>query len=356
MASFEFGDQPDYYDTATLPRYWDLSNDMDVAGGEGLAGSDAWEGGGSGAYVVKFPLVVHATRFGFIVRVKIDALPASPLIVLGAPDAGDPPALQVCCTINADGTVSIYRGDSTGTLLATSADVLPSDGSTFRLAFTGLISPTSGNAAVLFAAGDDALVEIAQAGGVDTDATGSGVRRGVYLGGVTDVFTSHLFTQGSGTLPHSPIVDVLMPLDDSTLQDWSVEPPGSPVNMADATDDVPANDDTDYGYSTAVNQRYALQHATAPSRLSYLGVQTVALVQNAEDSTPPGSPALTVPTYTFTPLIKNDGLSVSLGAVRSVTASDWKGVENPQRVNPFTGLPWTTATINAYGWGGKTTV
>jgi hypothetical protein len=339
---FEFGDQPDYYDTATLPSYWDLSNDMTVAAGEGLGGADAWEGDAAGAYVVKFPAGVDTTGFGFVVRLKIDSLPGADTILLGAVDAGDPPALQVCCVLNTDGTVSIYRGDEGGDLLATSAAVLPDDGSTFRLAFSGTISPTSGSAKVWFAADNDPLAIIVQAGGVSTDATGSGVRRGVYLGGDADIFASYLYTQGGGTLPQSPLCDVLLPDDDASPMDWTAEPSGT---MASVTDEQPANEDTDYGYAGVVDDQYALEHETAPARSQYLGTRHVALVQNVEAT----------PTYTFTPLIAVGGV-VTTGPTRSVSDSVWTGVDWSTSVSPFSGLPWTTAAINAAAFGGQTTV
>ena len=353
MAALEFGDQPDYYDTDQLPRFWDLSSDMEVASGEGYGGADAWEAGSAGAYAVKFPAGVHPTRWGFVVRVKIDALPASAVIILAVVDVGDPPAVHLSAVLNTDGTVSIYRGTEVGTVLGSSSEVLPSDGSTFRLGFDGLISPATGNAAIWFAAGTDALVEICQCGGVNTDGVGSGVRRGVYIGGAPDVFLSYLYTQGAGTMPDAPLCDVLMPDADSALMDWA---PEGAANMADATDESPANDDDDYGYALEVNDRYALEHATAPARSQYLGTRQVATVQNAEDTALPGSPLITVPTYTFTPLIRASSGSVVLGSPRSVTSTDWKGVDHVAAVNPFTGLPWSTATINDAAFGGKTTV
>lgn len=356
MANFEFGDTPDYYDTAQLPRYWDLASSMEVAAGDGYGGGDAWEGGGADAYAVAFPASVHPTRWGMVVRVKIDALPAAANILLAVVDAGDPPEIHVSAVLNSSGTVSIIRGDTGGTILGTSSGVLPSDGSTFRLGFEGLISPVAGNATVWFAAGTDPLAELVQVGGVNTDGVGSGVRRGVYLGGVPDVFLSQLYCQGSGTLPEAPLCDVLMPLEDSELMQWDVEPSESPPNMSAVTDEVPANDDSDYGFSTELGQSYALHHETAPARTNYLGTRSVALVENAVLEAPAGSPPTPAPSYTFTPLVRNAGGSLDVGSAHSVSDAEWIAVDRVYPTNPFSGLPWTTAAIDAFAWGGRTTV
>ncbi len=350
---FEFGDQPDYCTTGTLPRYWDLyDNDMEVAAGDGFAGANGWTASSADAYLVRFPVGVDTREFGFVVRLYIDSLPGSDAIILGAVDApplGSPgsPLLQVCAVLNTDGTMSIYRGDvATGTLLATSSSAVPT-GAHVRLGFSGTIDPSNGSATVWLGIDgdpDETLQPLVQVGGVSTDDTGSGRRRGVYMGGTPDLVTSHLYTQGGGTLPNNPLATVLYPGADTSLQDWSMEP-DTADDLVDVISDVTPNDEDDYGFASAVGDSFAVTHETMPDLAGILGVRSVATVR---------SPDLPTPTFTYTPLSRSGGGAVRTGTLRSITPS-WTGADKVDPVNPFTGLPWTPDEINATGWGGRTT-
>lgn len=352
--AFEFGDQPDYYTTAQMPRYWDLCHaDMQVSAGDGYGGADAWTASSEGAYAVKASADMDRRYFGLVMRIQIDAYPAAPLTLLGVVDASPTtPVLQCSAVLNDDGTMSIYRGDAdTGVELATSVAVVPT-GSQVRIGFSGTIDPGSGKATVWLATGSGALIPIAQVGGANTDATGSGQRRGVYMGGAPDIFTSYLYCQGAGTLPANPLCDIVQPNQDSGLQDWTTYPTSSPVNMAAVTDEAPANDDSDYGVAPAVDAQYALEmDPISTSRLQILGVRLVVLVERIVPPEPDAPLA-----GTFTPLMRSEGGGVSLGDVRTISDSEWIGVDQSWAVNPFTGDPFTPATINASAWGGVASV
>lgn len=356
--AFEFGDQPDYYSTAHMPRYWDVCHeDMEVASGDGYGGANAWTASSEGAYAVKFPADVDQRSFGQVIRCQIDSLPSGPVTLLGvvdAPGLGSPetPLVQCSAVLNPDGTMSIYRGDASGTVLATSITEVPT-GSHVRIAFSGTVDPVSGTATVWLGETDGTpLVAIAQVGGGNTDATGSGQRRGVYMGGAPDIFTSYLYCQGAGTLPANPLCDIVQPNQDSGLQDWTTYPTSSPVDMAAVTDEAPANDDSDYGVAPAVDAQYALEmDPISTSRLQILGVRLVVLVERIVPPEPDAPLA-----GTFTPLMRSKGGGVSLGDVRTISDSEWIGVDQSWAVNPFTGDPFTPATINASAWGGVASV
>lgn len=349
--AFEFGDQPNYYTTALMPRYWDLcSSGMEVASGDGFDGANGWTASGADEFAVQYPRSVDTGAFGFVMRLYIDSLPGAAAILLGAAEAPDPgspttPRLQVCCVLNTDGTVSIYRGDSGGTLLATSADTVPT-GDHVRIAFAGTIAPVNGSAAVYLGVdggSDETLQLLVQAAGVSTDDVGTGRRRGVYMGGTPDLVTSYLYTQGGGTLPQNPLCDVQFPDADTSLNDWGAEPGGS--SNASEINETAADDDTSFVYASTVNDSFAVEHETQDAKAQILGVRVVATVANEEAS----------PSYAYRPLIRSAGGGVSLGVAKTVTDS-WIGVDLNAPVNPFGGLPWTAAAINGSGFGGRTTL
>lgn len=357
--ALEWGDQPEYYNTAHMPRYWDVCHeDMEVASGDGYGGANAWTASSEGAYAVKFPADVDQRSFGQVIRCQIDSLPSSPVTLLGvvdAPGLGSPetPLVQCSAVLNPDGTMSIYRGDASGTVLATSITEVPT-GSHVRIAFSGTVDPVSGTATVWLGETDGTpLVAIAQVGGANTDATGSGLRRGVYMGGAPSIFTSYFYTQGAGTLPNDPLCDVVLPSVDSDLQEWTTIPASDPVNMAAVTDETPANDDTDYGVAFDAGARYALQMGTVPDRSRILGVRVVPLVKLVVLA--PDLP-VTELAGTFAVLVRNSAGGINVGEVRTVTGDEWVGVDRVWPVNPFTGEPFTTALINAYAWGGVSSV
>lgn len=352
--AFEFGDQPDYYTTEQMPRFWDLSHaDMEVSAGDGYGGADAWTASSQGAYAVKHLTGIDAKHFGLMMRCQIDDLPSAPLTLLAVVEASPSvPVVQCSAVLNTDGTMSIYRGDDGGTLLATSVTTVPT-GSQVRIGFSGTVDPVSGKATVWLGTGSAALVAIAQVGGANTDDAGTGQRRGVYMGGAPDIFTSYFYCQGgTGALPRNPLCDIVLPDEDSDLQEWDTYPTSTPVNMADATDETPANDDSDYGFANAVDARYALEmDDVSASRLQILGVRLVVVVKRIaapEDDAPLAG--------TFTPLLRNGSGGVNLGDVHTISDTEWIGVDQCWAAYPFTGLPFTPTTINASAWGGIATV
>lgn len=354
MATFEFGDQPDYYDTDTMDLYIGIRHASTfVQAGEGYGGAKAWSAGAENAYAAWFPLVVHPTQFGFVIRCRVETLPSGPSLLLAACDqaTGSPPGpgVQVCCALNADGTISIYRGDpTTGTLLSTSTVTVPMGAPAFRLAFQGVISPTAGSAVVSIAQdggspSPELLTPITQVGGVNTDFVNSGVRRGVMLGAAPDVWMSYFYCQGAGTLPEDPLCDVVMPEADSNLMEWFPQPDNN--DPYENIDEIPHDFDDTYIYSEEINARFAVKHANVPIRIQTLGARFVAVVRDEASEV-----------VTYTPLMRSAGGANELGAATSVYNDDYiRMVDHVASLNPFTGLPWTSAQVNASFWGGQTT-
>lgn len=337
MARAVWHDQPDYYTTATLPRFWSVAHaDAEVAAGEGYDGGSALTGATEDASVVTFSTgLSDSVEFGLGCRLKIDALPSAEKIILGITTTGGD--LHCCLTLRTDGKVSLYRGDMAD-LLATSGDALAT-GSQLRLGMTGVLDEANG-ALEVYLNRDP----IARINGTNTVAASPPTWGGVYVGLAPDVFQSHLYAQaGYGDLRPGYVVRVLYPTGEPLFTGWDPNT-GTVADIPAAIDDPTPDDDTTYIRARALDVRYCVLHDPIDD-VRILGARTIALVRNLSGSSP-----------SFTPFVRHADGRLDFGDWRSVVDSAWRAIDRWYQRNPFTGDPWTPDDLAAAGWGGHTDV
>lgn len=275
MARSVWHDQPDYYTTATLPRFWTEAHaDAEVAAGEGYLGGAALTGATEDAYVLTLSTgLSDSVEFGVGCRLKIDALPAADKIIFGITTTGG--ELQCCLSLNTDGTVSLWRGAMT-TLLATSTDALAT-GSQLRLGMTGIIDEANG--AIEAWRNRD---PIARVNGINTAGASPSTWGGVYVGLAPDLYHSHLYAQaGYADLRPGYVVRVLRP----TIALFTGYAPSGAASIPEAIDDPTPDDDASYIYASAIDRRYCVEHdALVAADTRILGTRMIALVRNISGS------------------------------------------------------------------------
>jgi hypothetical protein len=335
MARSVWHDQPDYYTTATLARFWTEAHaDAQVIAGEGYLGGAALTGATADAFVMTLSTGLSGSvEFGLGHRIKIDALPAAEKILLGITTTSGAD-LHVCLTLRTDGKVSVWRGDLADEL-ATSADALET-GTQLRLGMTGILDEANGTVEVWL--DRDPIVRI---NGVSTVAGTPSTWGGVYVGLAPDIFQSHLYAQaGYADLRPGYVVRVCRPIEPALYTGYA---PVGAATIPAAIDDPTPDDDTTYISAPALDRRYCVLHDPITDE-RILGTRMVALVRNVSGTSP-----------TFAPLIRNvDGEGVDVDPWRSVVSTAWRAIDRWDQRNPFTDAPWTAAEVTGCGWGGET--
>jgi hypothetical protein len=333
MARAVWHDQPDYYTTATLARFWNEAHaDAEVIAGQGYLGGSALTGATEDAYVLTFATgLSDSTEFGIGHRLRIDTLPSAEKILMAVTTTGGD--VHVAMTLRTDGKVSVWRGAMTA-LLATSASALTT-GSQLRLGMTGVLDEANGAVEVWL--NRDPIVRV---NGIGT-AVAPSTWGGVFVGLAPDLFQSHLYAQaGYADLRPGYVVRVCRPIEPALYTGYV---PVGTATIPAAIDDPTPDDDTTYIAASALDQRYCVQHDPITDE-RIVGTRAIALVRNASGTSP-----------SFAPLIRNaDGHGVDVDPWRSVVSTAWRAIDRWDQRNPFTADPWTAAEVNACGWGGET--
>lgn len=330
-----WADQPDYYNTTLLPRYWDAEHaDAQVNSTSGYLGLSALTGASIDAYVLKYLYGQSDFEyFGMGHRMKIEAIPSAEKVILAAVDGAG--AIQCCVTLRTDLKLQLYRGNISASL-ATSATAL-STAKEYRIGFKGRISPVEGFVEVYI--DNDVFVRIS---GVNTAATSPAVWRGIQIGLFPSYYVSHMYAgQGTGALLHDFLGVVKRPAAIRT-NEWATIGAGS---LDDALDETTANDDTDYAQTNAVGNRFATEFEDITSTTQYVyGTRNVMVVRNLAAG----------PSTTIKPVVINPDGDRHYAEFRSCSDSEWRAIDRFDRVNPFTGERWQVSEVNGnYGWGGE---
>lgn len=335
-------DNPDYYDTATLDRFWSVvSADAIVSAGDGYDGAGALSATTDDAYVIDHGFIVGdpLNRFRVGCRLWLDALPATEQIILGVVD--DDAIVQCCLSLNTDGTLNVRRGDvATGTVLATSTATV-STGAHHRIGFKGTVSHTGGELEAHLDSVTGTLNRVAAVTGEDTAFTDLISWKGIYVGLFTDMFASHFYANdGEGTV--NDLIHGFRTrfefLDAAVLDEWDK----STGTMIAALDDAAPDDDTTYLFTDIFHARYT-GTVTFPLMQRVFGVQTTALVENEADSgfSPSHQPMVVVNDVEY------------IAAFQSVIVGTWRAIRKMWPVNPGTGVPWTPVEIDEASYGGR---
>jgi hypothetical protein len=326
-------DQPDYYNTALMSRFWDTVHaDARVVASKGYGSQRAWTGASEAASIIKYFTLDENKNFGFGYRLLVEDYPSAEKILLAAVEEDG--TVQLCVSIGTDGTLAVWRGNLTTMLGDRSTDAV-SAFSSLKFGFRGRVDRTDGFAEVFV--NGNSVIRVDE---VNTAATDPAEWHGLYVGLAPDIYQSHAYMgTGDGALRPGYLVKVLRPASIHT-NEWSA----NTGTIDDAMDEADADDDTTYAFSTAFGQRFAVTLDTMLDTPIIYGTRSVFLVRNLADS---GSPS-------FASLIRDEDGRRDTSHWKSCTSDAWRAIDRFDRLNPFTGLPWTVGDINACGWGGET--
>lgn len=271
------------------------------------------------------------------VAVKVDSLVASnDLIVIL-----DGSTIQGFLTLNANGTLSVYRGG--GTLLGTSTVAL-SAGTYYYIEFGYNVHSSLGAYNVLLNG-----VDILDAQNVNTRgaAASTNYANTFRLQGVTaatNKFDDLYVTNNVGPSPHNAYlgvgrVETLYPDGNGDQADWTSAAGGTAV-FGDVSE-AQCDSDTSYSYTSLAGNRqnYTADNVSGPTQ-QVVGVMVTAIVAFG-DAGPHSIKLSTKPSTT-----NYDG------EAQSITAA-YLAYEQAFAINPQTGALWTPAELNAAKFGIK---
>lgn len=352
--ALRYMDSFDHYNTSQMTRKWTVSNpglnSIDVS-------SSAPRFGGSGLRVT-----IGSSGLGFVSK-TLDY--QSTWVVAcafrydgGLAVGGHRPILGVCdntqsqCEVHlrADGLLAVYRGGDVLTppvLLATGATPLL-EGVFYFVEFKTTIHSSAGTYAVRV----NGVTDISGSG-ADTNFTANNSANGVFLGatlasvGTASGSVHHDYDDlhvmdGTGGSPYDDFlgdarVEALLPSGAGSNAAWTASA-GSNYQCAD---DNPANDDTDYVYSSTAGQRdsYAMSNLSSPAVAVY-GVMTCMTAKKSDAGA-----------RTFAPVIKS-GSTTWDGATVALTES-YAVYTEVRTTDPDTSSAWTESGVNAMEAGAK---
>lgn len=253
---------------------------------------------------------------------------------------------QVSLCVNADMTLSIMRGDFSGTVLGTSTYAIPV-GSYIHVGWKNVIGNSGSSRLEIWEDGDTAPQVVLNLTSVDTQNTGSAQWTAHSIGpsneGNSD-FCNYVVMDGSGSSAN----DLLGPVDvralfasarlTPSLTDWSLSS-GSDVSAL--VDDSTPDDDSTYLEETTQNQQMTVGVDPLPSPRTVLGAQLYACVKLTT-----GTPTLKAIGY--------QSAAANLGANFSPSAS-YTYLQQPYSALPD-GTAFSTASVfDALEWGLKLT-
>lgn len=342
-------DQPDYCSTTTLSRFWDTAHaDAQVSSGSGYNSQNAWTGASINATLTRYHTKAGQATFSIGHRLRVASYPASEkeLIVVLAGDG----TVQCCVTLGTTGLLKLYRGASSGTLLATGTVAIPT-ATALDFGLTGTIDPVSGSlsAYVGTSGTPESFAANVQVLGSNTRGHASdSTWRGYKLGLTSNVFQSHLYWRDAdagdgGVIGLSPgyLVTCLRPDAAGILTGWVA----NTGTLATALDDTDADDETTIGNSSAPGAEFSVSLASFASTSTIYGLSTIATVKNG------------VGFGNYHPLIVLNAASapsIMVGDPFTVSTSAWRSVFCEYPRHPVTLAPLTHTDINNAEIGGKT--
>ncbi len=349
-----YGDNPDRFDTDTLPYYFDQvgSNDGSPAPvpgvrADGYLGRPALTGVGGHAFVGIYPrlpdinpLSLHQGFMGG--RFLFESFPADPRFLFAFVTGGG--QIQIMAVINPDGSLSIYRGfyaeELKGTVATLSTDQF------YRLGFSATMLQSNGRATIY-----NGLTPLLTFSGLtaNTEENPGFGWGGVVWGLPENCALSHYYV-GDVFGTQQKIVpgfyaDVRTVIDAGAFVDWlpTAGTYESVLNVAppDFINTVQADVDL---------QRYSAQMDPIDNAGPFYGVQSTQLVRNGFTDDPQ-----------YRPLLERGGIGDDAGPLGDVripdpVTMDWRAIRRLDWGDPFSGEGWSKETINSARWGGQVRV
>ena len=348
-----FGDNPDRYDTDTLPYYWDQAGTNYSPGGtpgvraDGYLGRPALTGIGGHAFVgiyPRLPDINPGSKFkGFTGgRYLFESFPAEPEYLFAFVTGGG--QIQIMAVINPDGSLSIYRGffaeELKGTVAPLSTDQF------YRLGFTATMASSNGTATIWN--GTTRLLTFAGLTADTEEFEGFGWG-GVVWGLPENCALSHYYVGDVfGTQPSIVpgfYADIRTVTGAGSFVDWLPTAGTYPTVLNVAPPDFinRLQADTDL-------QRFSAEMDAITNRGPFYGVQSTQLVRNGFSDDPQ-----------YRPLLERGGIGDDAGLlgdlrIPSPATMDWRAIRRLDWGDPFTGEGWSKDTINSARWGGQVRV
>lgn len=339
--TLRFVDSFDHYAVADLlMKYTSVTgSSASITVGNGRRGTASYRTSTNGT-VLKTIDAQATWIVGFAFRVA--ALPTgSALSILSLLDAG---TAQLTVTLNVDGTMSVYRGTSGGTLLTTSASTLAA-ATMHYIDFKATINDTTGSYSLRLNGA------VATSGtGVDTKQTANATANQIQVGaqqnrsqGNCDV-DDLVICDGTGSANNDFLGDVRVDCYLPSGNGNSSMLVGSDSNSTDnylLVDEASQNGDTDYVQSATPNDKdtYAFADMShTPS--SIFGVQ-INMVAKKDDS---GN-------RTICPVIRSGGFDTD-GTTQAL-ATTYQVLHEIRETDPNTAAAWTRTALNAAEFGVK---
>lgn len=333
---------PDFYATADLSRVWSEAHaDAIVVSGDGYDGKNGLSASDTDAYVVKYLRGSDHAGFAVGCRIRVDTLPAAAQMLLGVVEGNG--TVQVCVSLNTDGTLSVWRGAMT-TLLATSTETV-TIGTDHRLGFKGRVSLSTGEAEVHLDSTRDVENPIIQISDVNTEETDHGAWQGLLVGLTTDVVMSHMYAlDGSGTvtgLLHDLYVKTAFPAEDGDRAEWDP----NTGTLPEAIDDPTPDDDTTYIEALALHRVYSVAMDSLDDAAHVYGAQLNVMVRNFADTGLSPSHEM---------LFRDGDDHDWFTGWQSAQSDLWKSLYEIWDRHPGTNEPFTMGDLNAAEFGGRT--
>jgi hypothetical protein len=341
-----FHDTPDYYNTATLSRFWDTAHaDAIVDANDGYGGGGALSASSADGYVIKYHDQVGQNAFAVGMRFKCTTLPGANKVILAVVDSVG--TIQCALVLKTTGKLAIYRGNLTTQIGSDSDDAITTS-TQLDIGFKGTVAAVGGSAeAWTGTSGDELSWARVIAVSNENTAGGSGEAwRGMYVGAITTTFSSHLYMRdGQGAvIDLAPGYYVLVKFPDAAgIYSGYTANTGT---LHGALDDTAPDDDTTYGGTTEADQSFSVSvGSVATTTRTIYAVESVAVVKNTADGVGLNYIPRCVLTASTDPVISD-------GSWNSVSDSTWRAFRHRLPVNPLTGVLWKHSELNAAEWGG----
>ncbi len=348
-----YGDNPDQFDTDTLPYYFDQAGTAESPGGtpgvraDGYLGRPALTGIDGHAFVGIYPRLPDINPAsldkGFTGgRYLFESFPASPQFLFAYVTGGG--QIQIMSVINPDGSLSIYRGFYAEELKGTVA-VLNTD-QFYRLGFTATLAQSNGTATIWD--GNNRLLTFSGLTANTEEFAGFGWR-GVVWGLPENCALSHYYVGDvfgtQRTIVPGFYADIHTVSAAGVFQDW-IPTAGTYPDVLN----VAPPDFIERLQATIDRQRFSAQMTAITNSGPFYGVQSTQLVRNGF-----------VDEAQYRPLLERGGIGDDAGLLGDVrvpdpVSTDWRAIRRLDWGDPFTGEGWAKETINSARWGGQVRV
>lgn len=339
-----FHDTPDYYNTATMSRYWNTVHaDAIVDANDGYGGGGALSASSANGYAIRYHDQSSQSSFAVGMRFKCTAAPGASKVILAVVDAAG--AIQCAVVQKTTGKLAIYRGNISAQL-GSDTDEDYATSTQLDIGFKGTVASAGGSVELwVGTAGDpDSWTRVIAVSNENTAGGTGEFWRGLYIGMTTTTFSSHVYA-GLTDLVHGFYVTAKYPSATGVFTGYAA----NTGTVAAALDDTTPDDDTTYVACSASDAPFTVSVGTMPTTTrTILAVETIAVVENTTDGA----------ALTYTPICVTDASGdahVHEGTWHAMTDSTYRVARQVLQVNPDTNLPWTVDELNDAEFGGYAT-